>query len=321
MDSRKKVRERRILDLVYGDRSLHAVREHERPDFLIQSTASSTPFGVEVTEFFDSETSARLDRIDGYMGELLDGGPFRHKHDAQAAEVGPMDVVAPDGSVVATGIIGLIREIPPPRECARRVAERIQAKGEGLSDVTRCSHLNLIVSDDSRVLATVKREDFYRRFFIPELQDAARSTVFREVFFCTILDDERVYVPLKELLLFTEAFFFVHTLFETGVREQVEGAHGRAFAAYLASRVEAPVLFQAHATGVEVLFGDTGVVLDGRGVRTLRSYRDSAFDGDAVAPDESWLGAIGSQFLAALEGARLTHTFRSNLAFAVAKGR
>ena len=65
-----KTQERRILAFVYGCRDTLEVVENEQPDFLCRVSATCS-FGVEVTEFFHSESAARLERIPDYTADLL----------------------------------------------------------------------------------------------------------------------------------------------------------------------------------------------------------------------------------------------------------
>jgi hypothetical protein len=93
MEGDKKLNERRLFDLVYGDRRLIEVRECENPDFLARHGCALPWFGVEVTEYFQSETDARIDRIPGYIASRLTGGNVRHKQDVGPLEVKKADIV------------------------------------------------------------------------------------------------------------------------------------------------------------------------------------------------------------------------------------
>jgi hypothetical protein len=73
--------------MIYGGTALAEVIDSERPDFLVRYSADSRIFGVEVTEFYQSDTNARLNRIPGYVSELLDGRDFRRKYDRKVLNV------------------------------------------------------------------------------------------------------------------------------------------------------------------------------------------------------------------------------------------
>ncbi|HEX9782263.1 MAG TPA: hypothetical protein VGA56_05960, partial [Opitutaceae bacterium] len=156
--------------MIYGDVSFADVTASECPDFLVRLFDGSNYFGVEVTELYQSETNARLDRISGYSDELLDGHDFRHKDDRKALEVAKVDIIKEDNSIHAKGLSAIIQRVPPPGECARQVAERIRTKTQQIQDsAADMSHANLIIHDKTGLLRLTKVADFYRIFFVPEL--------------------------------------------------------------------------------------------------------------------------------------------------------
>jgi hypothetical protein len=81
IDKRKKARERWIFDMVYGERDGLQIIDCETPDFLVCLANGLPEFGVEIAEFYFSESQARLVHIPGYIRDLLNGGEFRHKDD------------------------------------------------------------------------------------------------------------------------------------------------------------------------------------------------------------------------------------------------
>jgi hypothetical protein len=78
--------ERRIFDQVYGKTPGWTVRPHESPDFLCRRS-DIVILGVEVTEYFHSESDARLQRIPGYAKELLGVRRYRHSNDKNSLRV------------------------------------------------------------------------------------------------------------------------------------------------------------------------------------------------------------------------------------------
>lgn len=76
----KQRNEQRIFDTVYGNTNHLNTTHGDKPDFLV-SLVDDLKFGVEITEFFQSESQARLNNIPSYISELLDGKSMRHKDD------------------------------------------------------------------------------------------------------------------------------------------------------------------------------------------------------------------------------------------------
>lgn len=321
----KKTEERRIFDLVYGDGSLDDVRPHENPDFLVRLSAHLPYFGVEVTEYYVDETSARLDRIEGYSTSLLDGDGFRHKDDAQHVEVAKVDIVKPDDTVHAQDVPVIICKIPLPATCARDVAERIVRKGARVKASTaETSHTNLIIEDRTDVLRTVAKEDFYGIYFAPELVKAIQETDFREVFLLTNLGGEHVYAPLKMLFLMAEAYVFDAVLEECRTRGDIGAdVDGRElFGAYLNEITTANVLVHRQDDGVEVIFGDFGIMMpnDEESVR-IRMHTDYPMNTAAIVPTIDWRTDLGGAFVAALDAYRKTHSFSTSAVFPVSNNR
>jgi hypothetical protein len=57
---KRKERERAILHMVYGNNELREVVDGESPDFRVKRVGQDVAFGVEVTEFYFSESNAGM---------------------------------------------------------------------------------------------------------------------------------------------------------------------------------------------------------------------------------------------------------------------
>jgi len=316
----KKARERRIFQLVYGDRTYYEIVQHENPDFLVRHFRDSPFFGVEVTEYFHTEANARIDRIDGYVTDLLQGENFKHKDDRKTLTVSEVDIIRPDDTIHAKDVPAIIQEVPSPSECARQVAERISKKAERLrASTANFSHANLIILDNSGVLRLIPKEDFYRIYFVPELLRAIASAPFREIFLVTHLKDEQVYAPLKMLYLLTEAYLFNGAVVKNGLAERIpeEIDNAELFAAYLDSTVTSQVLLHEDASGKEVIFGDSGILIGADGSVTVRLHSDYPINLDAAAPSQDWEAVLGSQFRDTMNEYRESHAFSTEAVFPV----
>ncbi len=241
----KKQQERRIFDLVYADRSFDKVKDSENPDFIVRYFPNSSYFGVEVTEYYLSETNARIDNIAGYTEELLSGNNFRHKDDGKILNVTEIDLIDEDGVVQAENVPAIHQEMPPTSKCAYGVAERIISKSELLKTSQKyLSHTNLIIEDKTGLLRLINKNNMYDIFFIPELIKAISAAPFREIFLITILQNEHVYIPLKMFHLIAEAYLFNGVIIQNGYDKIIppEIDYVELFAAYLDSNVISEVL-------------------------------------------------------------------------------
>jgi hypothetical protein len=94
----KKERERATLELVY-DGSAFSITDSDKPDFDLRRHRQDYMFGVEVTDFYISESNARIANIRGYATGLLAGGEHLHRDDIEALKVVDCAITAPDGTV------------------------------------------------------------------------------------------------------------------------------------------------------------------------------------------------------------------------------
>ena len=64
----KKHKEYQVLKRIYTSNKIR-IQSSERPDFIIESKKEK--FGVEITEYYYNETSARLKNYKGYAEKIL----------------------------------------------------------------------------------------------------------------------------------------------------------------------------------------------------------------------------------------------------------
>jgi len=313
----KKKRERTILDLIYAARQVDDIAPSERPDFILRHRCGFH-FGVEIAELYHSQTTARLERIPEYRGELLSGGRFRHKEDAGRIKVGKVDILSDRNEVVYSQIEAIIQDAPPLPECAHALACLINAKTQKLANPpATLAHVNLLIHDRTNVLSTLPRERFFQLYFLPELRAALTGAHFREVFFVTKMKDGTGFVPLKMLLLMAEVYFFnaIYTATESHERFDPPRAELEVFGAYLASRVKGSVLFRVDADGMEVIYGDAGFLVARDKSIFVRTYQDNPFPVDACPPDASLTSHLAADFMDKLTEHHASNTFVTPLLF------
>lgn len=81
-----KSEERKVVEMVFGGHPHIAIEESERPDFICR-IPDRIEFGIEVTDFFLSESVARLRRIPNYAMDSLKNKAYRHKDDKNRIRV------------------------------------------------------------------------------------------------------------------------------------------------------------------------------------------------------------------------------------------
>ena len=106
----KKEEELNILRMAYSETQYKLVKESENPDFIL-SDINNNPFGVEVTKYYDTPSSARFNNIPNYTKKLLNS-EFIHKQDIGILKVGEIVIVDDKGNEISKPDKGVYRELP-----------------------------------------------------------------------------------------------------------------------------------------------------------------------------------------------------------------
>lgn len=320
-DESKKEREREIVELVYGFRRLFKIDDSEQPDFIARLAPVDEPFGIEVTEFFHSESSARLDRIPGYVPDLLGGGPFRHKADRQSLTVDKVQILS-GSEVRLCNVPAIIQEVPPAREYAARVAEIVHVKNEKLGPAfQKLRHINLIIRDRTGLLGYRKTSDFYSQYCTEALRTAIFGSSFREVYFVARFSTGEVFLPLKMIATLAQLYFFRAALQDTALLGDLHPESNciPSFGGYLRAMVSGGVSVRGDGRECEVIYGDTGFLLDAELRPQLRMYCDAPL-GASGDPNPSTLRALDASICEQVRSFEQKNTFSSGIAFSVRSG-
>lgn len=317
----KKQRERAILDEVYAHRGLSEIEEHEGPDFLVRHHSGSDRFGVEVTEFYLSETDARMQRIEGYLADLLAGKDFRHKDDRERLEVTKITLQSAEGEIKAKDVPAIVSAMTPPSDAAENVADIIRKKDLSLTHIpeTLC-HVNLIIRDRSNMMSNHSASSFFALFCTWSLQTAILKSRFREVYYVTKFRNGCAYIPLRMVMVLAQMFLVDGFLNKENTQFETAEKFMHWFARYLCSIVSDEVRIREEADEVEVLHGDTGLLIRGESGLAIRNYSDSPLPQSAVVvrKDEAWDDLGAHQGMPHYEQSQV---FECGLAFAVRTGK
>lgn len=277
----KKERERIILHEFfsidcYGETEVDC----ESPDFLLHEKPAGEVFGVEVTEHFSSETDARFARLGMYVSSLLSGGPPRHKDDKGLA-IESFSLLSPDGKPVSE-FKGIKRETQQQTSLAA-LAKTIEKKGAKLpsfrSDV---SHHNLLIKNRSTLLSSSEAGDVFAELFASsELRQAVTRSPFREVLFLSSLKNEqRVCIPLKQLLVCGHAFLYGQTIARFVSDGGEEGICNLEPLAKYLKQEGASIYKRGAGEEIELFFGNCSIA-EGENRRiSLTCYFEAARPGD-----------------------------------------
>lgn len=211
-----KISERNCFDAVYEKSDWH-VASSEAPDFVCRRNERPV-LGVEVTEFFSTESDARLEKIKGYSLDLLSGGKHRHKADIEAVKLGKL-------IFNSQKIDCIMRDWPSFKERVSLFTKCIGAKERKASSyLSDCPAVDLLVKDCAGILGFSDFAVFLLmlRSFLNTTQIVASP--FREIFVITRHDDGRsIYFSLKLNIVVAEILALEHLIREKFLEKDQDG--------------------------------------------------------------------------------------------------
>jgi hypothetical protein len=205
----KKDRELDIVRMVYSLVDNPAKEGHdENPDFLLYCVLKKYVFGVEVTELYRNQASARLKNIPGYVDHLVEGGSHKHKDDEGELIPDEFEIFDEEGNLKAR-VKGVRQDLPQLQEFVELVENCISEKNNKFSHYSyEAKFHNLLIYDREAYFGGLKLEDFYSSFFQDTLYDTIQKSPFREIYLIGQIDNEFRYIPLKAYSLYAHAHQF-----------------------------------------------------------------------------------------------------------------
>lgn len=227
--------ERKIIDQVYGKTCGWAVMPHESPDFLCHQNGAVI-LGVEVTEYFNSESDARLQNISGYGRELIASRKYRHKDDSAALRVDKIAYLPWGDPAKGIKVDAIIRQLPQLNERLEKLGSIVSSKA--LKNVTYSENaaiVDLVICDTCHAFRFDKLADIYRPLSASDVRSLIIASPFREVFLVTRgIDDKPVCVPLKANAFAEEIIICEHLFLANAYGEP----HGLELTAFFHSLVD-----------------------------------------------------------------------------------
>jgi hypothetical protein len=302
---RKRYHERIILGMVYDLGDFLEVVEQERPDFTIRLSGFDLRFGVEVTQMFPNESIARLNLLDGYMSQLFDGGPLRHRDDAKNLTVTEATVSDKDGTIKHENLRMIVTPQVTREQFRQTLAAAIRTKTGRDYDVSSLGHLNLIILDWFH-LASDLSQYAIDTFLDDSVISALLDSPFREVYLVTfdtsstsagnkdsIVRPRAKVVPLQQLLLANRYFVTASAIDSHAEMECVDTDHLSRLASehlvtvqQIGSLVDVDGLVCARYRGSAAGIRESGMV--------LYEYGDYSVAENRVEPVETFAAGIAA---------------------------
>jgi hypothetical protein len=296
---------------VYDEAIFEELGALEKPDFDLRRRGRDYVFGVEVTDFYLSESAARIANVQGYATALLSGGDHLHKEDVEALKVVDCKIVAPDGTVTGRSK-GILQRHPTLGEFQSALLCVIAEKNR-LAAVYRTGpgHVNLIVRDLGSQFFNQSAVSVSRTLFTPALKSSALWMRFREIFLVTTIEEQQqVVFPLRTLAFLGEFYLFNGAL--VAFREDRPVFTPELFASYMRQR-GLDVLIIPGPNGPAALLGNTGLDVGPEGILVLdqQDYPATRVELPKAPEALGWL--IGEGFDAFFEEFRAKNVFECGM--------
>ena len=207
-----KTEEKRVLRMVYRETEYKFFDENsEKPDFILRDEADII-FGVEVTEYFSTESSARLIKVPNYLDKLLDENiigdkKFIHKHDKNIFKIDTFQLLDDNGNAISE-FKGVFQDNPSRTTYLEGIEAIIKLKGEKYKHYsTSCKYHNFIINDRSGAF-TFELEDFYETFFTSAMLSSTLDSPFKEISIIIVNKEDHYYINLKQLIFINKVYLF-----------------------------------------------------------------------------------------------------------------
>lgn len=209
-----KALERAAVTVALREMNVRAIREFERPDF-IALVDRHIHVGIEITELWASQTEARLDRIDGYVQQLIDGHP-RHREDARETRIaGEGQLTKPDGTSVPIGP-GVISPIPSLSRHLDLIAKSIETKSRKYSTYAKPLNGHELVIVDHITWGNAPAQPLPCSALLTQrLLTALRLAPFQDVIVLAVADEDRQYSLSLRTLELADRFTLAKELTES----------------------------------------------------------------------------------------------------------
>lgn len=189
-----------ILKKVFSEKEFD-IKETEEPDFILTNEKSKEKFGVEITELFINQSSARIKKIPNYISTILNGeNERRYKAKEDIANLPTVKIYVKDERNNKRNIV-LEKAVKIPtvsiEEYIEKVKQSIQTKNNK-NYKNRCENVELVIND--------AEEFFYDKDILllnkllknEELLRLVKNSIFRVIYIITKYNKEDVIITIGE---------------------------------------------------------------------------------------------------------------------------
>ncbi len=317
----KRQREQIILRMVYNEDEFEVVDHRDAPDFSLKRH-SSEPFGVEVTEIYETESHARAINRPEYVGELLAGGRHIHKDDLSVLDVVYASITSPEGVTKQENVPVIINERPTSEQRAQALAEAITSKSAKFTSYEGSfSHVNLIILDHFDLRQNQGSRYATEDLLTGDVRNALLVAPFREIHLISEFKNGRhACRPLRLLLLLEQFELYIGALDTFEGREGLELADVVPLFVRVAERRGVVPVWMSIIDGLAyAVCGGAAISHDGEGVRVL-DFHDHNLPDEASLPPASITDEEFEEFVQHFGRYVMGNSFVTTLAVDVVNG-
>ncbi len=266
------------------------ITQYDKPDFLVKHDTGES-FGVEVTQLYNTESDSRLKNIPNYTRDLLHQKKYRHKKDINILKVENIVITKADGREIKTNAI--IQESAKPFNYLAQVKDIIDTKSSLKKDyLSDLPHINLIINDNSDIFALTKPEEFYNRFFTPDIISSVTASSFKEIFLITQFEKNTVVIARLKFILLSSRIFLFHEIYKRHkVEDMTEDKYYNYLSEFLIFEGLKGVRIKKFHNETEIIYSNIGFIVKDSKDLVFRDY------GDYQVNDGELVGAPNKRFI------------------------
>lgn len=181
MTKSKSDREWHTFRQIFHSKTYLDVVKSEKPDFIVNHNGAK--FGVEVTEYYQDQTSGNYANIPGYMDNILACELKIMKKDKGKLRKVQVDFEVNGSSVYSQNM--MFREFLSPHDRLKRLEDVINSKAQAIEgyDVKKLKYVDLIVHDQGDLFGGEGGREIWRR--LTRLSVEPKTNLpYRHIYIC-----------------------------------------------------------------------------------------------------------------------------------------
>lgn len=204
MNSKKQIEIDIVEKLYIRDRFFGHDINSEQPDFIMKDLKYDTEFGIEITQIYKNEATARFKNISTYLFEIMQG-KYRNKKDIKVLEKDTFTLEDPIEGVSFT-FNGVRINSPSIDQYCQIIKKSIIIKNQKFSKYKALPYINLIIYDKENTFGYIANSDIQNILIDDGLKRVIVSSPFNEIFIISDVSKGCAIYPIKLATITTIIF-------------------------------------------------------------------------------------------------------------------